>query len=87
MSDLRERTLGFIAGICSGITKLIVGHPFGTFHGLNLDTIKIRIQTQDIGQFKGPLDCLKSTLKKVNNEFKSRKEQGHYIKVRLVMLN
>ncbi|KAK9470171.1 mitochondrial carrier domain-containing protein [Dipodascopsis tothii] len=52
-----KRYAGFAAGILSGVTKLIVGHPF--------DTIKVRLQTASTSQFKGPLDCL---LKTVRNE-------------------
>jgi len=47
---------GFVAGVFSGIAKLSVGHPF--------DTIKVRLQTSDRSQFKGPLDCLLKTVKK-----------------------
>jgi solute carrier family 25 carnitine/acylcarnitine transporter 20/29 len=32
-----------------------VGHPF--------DTIKVRLQTTDRSQFKGPWDCLRQTLR------------------------
>ncbi|KAH7132310.1 mitochondrial carrier domain-containing protein [Dendryphion nanum] len=46
---------GFVAGVFSGIAKLSVGHPF--------DTIKVRLQTTDSSQFKGPLDCLLQTLR------------------------
>lgn len=46
---------GFVAGVFSGIAKLSVGHPF--------DTIKVRLQTTDSSQFKGPLDCLVQTLR------------------------
>ncbi|KAI9813416.1 MAG: hypothetical protein M1827_004091 [Pycnora praestabilis] len=47
---------GFVAGVFSGIAKLSVGHPF--------DTIKVRLQTTEKAQFKGPLDCLLQTLRK-----------------------
>ncbi|OCT48461.1 Mitochondrial substrate carrier family protein L [Cladophialophora carrionii] len=47
---------GFVAGVFSGIAKLSVGHPF--------DTIKVRLQTSQHSQFKGPLDCLLQTLRK-----------------------
>ena len=47
---------GFVAGIFSGIAKLSVGHPF--------DTIKVRLQTSEKTQFKGPVDCLLQTLRK-----------------------
>ncbi|KAK5115266.1 hypothetical protein LTR62_001466 [Meristemomyces frigidus] len=47
---------GFVAGVFSGIAKLSVGHPF--------DTIKVRLQTSDISQFKGPVDCLLQTIRK-----------------------
>ena len=50
---MSENAIGFIAGLLSGITKLIVGHPF--------DTIKVRMQTSTI--HKSPLNCLKQTLK------------------------
>ncbi|KAF2181972.1 mitochondrial carrier [Zopfia rhizophila CBS 207.26] len=46
---------GFVAGVFSGIAKLSVGHPF--------DTVKVRLQTTDKAQFKGPLDCLLQTLR------------------------
>ncbi|PVI04662.1 mitochondrial carnitine/acylcarnitine carrier protein [Periconia macrospinosa] len=46
---------GFVAGAFSGITKLCVGHPF--------DTIKVRLQTSERAQFKGPVDCLLQTLR------------------------
>ena len=63
---------GFMAGIFSGTTKLIVGHPFGNyFHSCNhlnhikKDTIKVRLQTQGSqGRFKGPLDCIIKTIQK-----------------------
>lgn len=45
--------VGFAAGMLSGATKLVVGHPF--------DTIKVRMQTNT--SFKGPLDCLWTTVK------------------------
>ncbi|KAI8460006.1 mitochondrial carrier domain-containing protein, partial [Phakopsora pachyrhizi] len=44
----------FVAGSLSGITKLIVGHPF--------DTIKLRIQCTKPGFYSGPIDCLKRTI-------------------------
>ncbi|KAL6703910.1 hypothetical protein ACN47E_008946 [Coniothyrium glycines] len=47
---------GFVAGVFSGIAKLSVGHPF--------DTIKVRLQTTDKAQFRGPVDCLLQTLRK-----------------------
>jgi solute carrier family 25 carnitine/acylcarnitine transporter 20/29 len=47
---------GFVAGVFSGIAKLSVGHPF--------DTIKVRLQTTQNAQFKGPLDCLMQTIRK-----------------------
>ncbi|KAL9129001.1 MAG: hypothetical protein Q9217_002435 [Psora testacea] len=47
---------GFVAGVFSGIAKLSVGHPF--------DTIKVRLQTSDKVQFKGPIDCLLQTVRK-----------------------
>lgn len=63
---------GFVAGIFSGIAKLSglyldshpdlssltqlkVGHPF--------DTIKVRLQTSEKSQFRGPLHCLGQTVK------------------------
>ncbi|KAF2207898.1 hypothetical protein CERZMDRAFT_62390 [Cercospora zeae-maydis SCOH1-5] len=47
---------GFVAGVFSGITKLVVGHPF--------DTIKVRLQTSTHDQFKGPMDALTQTLRR-----------------------
>jgi solute carrier family 25 (mitochondrial carnitine/acylcarnitine transporter), member 20/29 len=52
-----EYFIGFVGGIASGATKLLIGHPF--------DTIKVRMQTEGgFGRFKGPLDCIRSTVKK-----------------------
>ncbi|KAI4233896.1 MAG: hypothetical protein L6R40_006928 [Gallowayella cf. fulva] len=45
---------GFVAGVFSGISKLI-GHPF--------DTIKVRLQTSEKSQFRGPLHCLGQTIR------------------------
>ena len=53
---LAQNYKGFVAGIFSGIAKLSVGHPF--------DTIKVRLQTSESTQFKGPWDCLLQTIKK-----------------------
>ncbi|KAI8616325.1 mitochondrial carrier domain-containing protein [Chytriomyces sp. MP71] len=51
-----DRFIAIPAGICSGATKLLVGHPF--------DTVKVRMQTEGgFGRFKGPLDCLMSTVR------------------------
>ncbi|KAG0055099.1 hypothetical protein BGZ83_009626 [Gryganskiella cystojenkinii] len=47
---------GFVAGVFSGITKLVVGHPF--------DTIKVRMQTSGHDRFRGPWHCLTETLRK-----------------------
>ncbi|KAI9784638.1 MAG: hypothetical protein M1839_001860 [Geoglossum umbratile] len=47
---------GFVAGVFSGIGKLSVGHPF--------DTVKVRLQTTQKSQFRGPLDCLLQTIRK-----------------------
>ncbi|KAJ1999275.1 hypothetical protein GGI04_004072, partial [Coemansia thaxteri] len=56
MATARDRLAGFAAGIASGATKLFVGHPF--------DTVKIRCQIEGgHGRFKGPLDCLVSTVR------------------------
>ena len=54
--DWKQQGIAMGAGILSGCTKLAVGHPF--------DTIKVRVQTQDLGKFKGPLDCLMTTIKR-----------------------
>ncbi|POY72121.1 hypothetical protein BMF94_4853 [Rhodotorula taiwanensis] len=48
--DLR----GFAAGTASGLTKLVVGHPF--------DVIKVRLQCSPRGAYAGPWDCLKRTV-------------------------
>ncbi|TKY88197.1 hypothetical protein EX895_002907 [Sporisorium graminicola] len=40
---------GFVGGTVSGLTKLLVGHPF--------DTIKVRMQCSPVGTYAGPLDC------------------------------
>ncbi|KAK5053332.1 hypothetical protein LTR84_002306 [Exophiala bonariae] len=54
--SLASNYKGFVAGVFSGIAKLSVGHPF--------DTIKVRLQTSEVAQFKGPLDCVMQTLRK-----------------------
>ena len=55
MADWSHFT-SFAAGIFSGSTKLVVGHPF--------DTIKVRLQTEgNLGRFKGPIDCVKITIR------------------------
>ncbi|MCJ1339246.1 hypothetical protein MMC09_004535 [Bachmanniomyces sp. S44760] len=46
---------GFVAGVFSGAAKLTVGHPF--------DTIKVRLQTTEKAQFKGPWDCVLQTVR------------------------
>lgn len=63
---------GFVAGVFSGISKLSgkyawlsqggastnprkVGHPF--------DTIKVRLQTSEKSQFRGPVHCLAQTIR------------------------
>ncbi|WWD22385.1 hypothetical protein CI109_106876 [Kwoniella shandongensis] len=48
--------IGFAAGICSGWTKLVVGHPF--------DTIKTRLQCMPPGTFNGAWDCFTRTISK-----------------------
>ncbi|WWC66895.1 uncharacterized protein I206_100802 [Kwoniella pini CBS 10737] len=48
--------IGFAAGICSGWTKLVVGHPF--------DTIKTRLQCTPTGTFNGAWDCFRKTISK-----------------------
>ncbi|GAA5944752.1 hypothetical protein JCM10213_009209 [Rhodosporidiobolus nylandii] len=45
---------GFAAGTASGITKLIVGHPF--------DVVKVRLQCSPPGTYAGPLDALRKTV-------------------------
>eukprot|EP00053_Salpingoeca_punica_P011955 m.106680 g.106680 ORF g.106680 m.106680 type:complete len:299 (-) comp15819_c1_seq2:1038-1934(-) len=46
----------FIAGYFSGCALVLAGHPF--------DTIKVRLQTEQTGRFKGPLDCLTQTVRR-----------------------
>lgn len=41
---------GFLAGTASGVTKLLIGHPF--------DCLKVRMQVSPYGTYKGPWDCL-----------------------------
>ncbi|KAJ1920365.1 hypothetical protein H4219_001340 [Mycoemilia scoparia] len=56
-ANFKDRAIGFAAGICSGATKLVVGHPF--------DTVKVRLQTEGVnGRFNGLIDCIGSTVKK-----------------------
>ncbi len=44
----------FAAGILSGWTKLIIGHPF--------DTIKTRLQCAPQSMYKGSMDCFVKTV-------------------------
>lgn len=47
---------GVLSGTASGVTKLVVGHPF--------DTVKVRMQFEGgLGRFHGPLDCMRQTIK------------------------
>jgi len=50
------RVRHFIAGSFSGCALVLAGHPF--------DTIKVRVQTAPQGQFKGPLNCLLTTIRR-----------------------
>eukprot|EP00049_Salpingoeca_infusionum_P004686 m.82338 g.82338 ORF g.82338 m.82338 type:complete len:302 (+) comp12685_c0_seq3:225-1130(+) len=54
--DAWQRTRRFIAGYFSGCALVLAGHPF--------DTIKVRVQTESTGRFKGPIDCLVQTVRK-----------------------
>ncbi len=47
--------MSFVAGVFSGVSKLVTGHPF--------ETIKVRMQTAPDGKFKGPIDCLVKTVR------------------------
>ena len=51
---MNEQIAGFVSGTLSGMTKLLVGHPF--------DTIKVRLQTTKL--FTSPLQCLFQTIQK-----------------------
>jgi len=60
-SETPQKSLTFIkgsmSGLASGITKLVVGHPF--------DTIKVRMQIEGgNGRFNGLIDCVLQTAKK-----------------------
>lgn len=49
-----KKLAGFVAGVSSGITKAVVGHPY--------ETIKIRLQTEGAhGRFRGLWDCVRAT--------------------------
>lgn len=51
-----RRTRNVIAGLSSGMSLVLAGHPF--------DTIKVRLQTQGAqARFAGPLDCLRQTIR------------------------
>jgi len=50
----KEIVIPWVAGSISGAANLAVGHPF--------DTIKVRLQTQSSGAFKGPIDCLRKLI-------------------------
>lgn len=53
--------------------RILVGHPYGqhfplgcVLHSLTatrFDTIKVRLQTTEKAQFKGPLECLLKTVR------------------------
>ena len=45
----------FIAGSASGVALVLAGHGF--------DTIKVRLQTETTGKFRGPNHCLAVTLR------------------------
>jgi solute carrier family 25 carnitine/acylcarnitine transporter 20/29 len=65
---------GFVAGVFSGIAKLTGLHTYCSFLyaqrltrptvGHPFDTIKVRLQTSQMSQFNGPLDCLMQTLRR-----------------------
>ncbi|XP_073795635.1 mitochondrial carnitine/acylcarnitine carrier protein isoform X4 [Danio rerio] len=56
-SDRRVSPLkNFVAGGFGGICLLLAGHP--------LDTIKVRLQTQDCAVYKGTFDCFRKTVSK-----------------------
>ncbi|GAA6057257.1 hypothetical protein JCM3770_003826 [Rhodotorula araucariae] len=46
---------GFAAGVASGVTKLVVGHPF--------DVVKVRLQCSPPGTYDGPVECLMRTIR------------------------
>ena len=48
--------LEFVAGCVGGVAGIGVGHPF--------DTVKVRLQNDTVGRFKGPIDVLQQTMKK-----------------------
>lgn len=43
----------YIAGVCSGIAVVLVGHPF--------DTTKTRMQTSPVGIYSNTADCIRKT--------------------------
>lgn len=47
---------GFIAGILSGVTKLLIGHPF--------DTIKVRLQVSGDRFNNSVTNCVRTTVRK-----------------------
>lgn len=47
---------GFLAGTLSGVTKLVIGHPF--------DTLKVRLQVNGDRFNNSAINCLKSTIRK-----------------------
>lgn len=53
-AEWRERAKGFVGGVVSGLTKLMIGHPF--------DTIKVRLQC-DPGRYPGAMACLRSLIR------------------------
>ena len=50
-----SRLVEMIAGVCGGISVVLVGHPF--------DTTKTRLQVAPKGYYKGSLDCVRQTLR------------------------
>lgn len=45
----------FISGTASGVALVLAGHAF--------DTVKVRLQSETTGKFKGPIHCLMVTVR------------------------
>ena len=50
---MRSLLVDYVAGVCGGVTVVLVGHPF--------DTTKTRLQVSPKGFYAGTLDCVSKT--------------------------
>jgi len=58
----------FISGTASGVALVLAGHAF--------DTVKVRLQSETTGKFKGPIHCLMVTLREEGFNFLKKKKKN-----------